>query len=154
MSSVSQYFIYPHGKLSPPPNSLLGFYPACHIVQNVTIVCACNYSWVRDTWCFVFPWGREASSPCKLSVLRRQGKRKVQTMLRATGIVWLLVVNVVFHIPQCLSALEDKISAYLATDYEKLASAACRNYSLASWNYQTDVDNKTKVEELVSKTVT
>lgn len=76
------------------------------------------------------------------------------TMLRATGIVWLLVANVVFHIPQCLSALEDKISAYLATDYEKLASAACRNYSLASWNYQTDVDNKTKVEELVSKTVT
>lgn len=75
-------------------------------------------------------------------------------MLRATGVVWLLVANFVFHIPRCLSALEDKISAYLATDYEKLASAACRNYSLASWNYQTDVDNKTKVEELVSKTVT
>jgi peptidyl-dipeptidase A len=69
-------------------------------------------------------------------------------MLRATGVVWLLVANVVFHIPQCLGALEDKISTYLAADYEKLASAACRNYSLASWNYQTDVDNKTKVEEL------
>jgi hypothetical protein len=75
-------------------------------------------------------------------------------MLRATGVVWLLVANVVFHIPQCRTALEDKISAYLATDYEKLASASCKNYSLASWNYQTDVDNKTKVEELVSKTVT
>jgi hypothetical protein len=75
-------------------------------------------------------------------------------MLRATGIVWLLAATVVFHIPQCRSALEDKISAYLATDYEKLASAACRNYSSASWNYQTDVDNKTKVEELVSRTAT
>ena len=71
--------------------------------------------------------------------------------------MWLLVANVVFHIPQCLSAFEDKIdkiSAYLAADYEKLASAACRNYCLAQWNYQTDVDNNTKVEELVSKTVT
>jgi hypothetical protein len=75
-------------------------------------------------------------------------------MLRATGVVWLFVANVVFHIPHCLSSLEDKISEYLAADYEKLASAACRNYSLASWNYQTDVENKTKVEELVSKTVT
>jgi hypothetical protein len=75
-------------------------------------------------------------------------------MLRATGVVCLLVANVVFHFPRRLSALEDKTAAYLATDYEKLASAACRNYSLASWDYQTDVDNKTKVEELVSKTVT
>lgn len=75
-------------------------------------------------------------------------------MLLATGVLWLLLANVVFHIPQCLSALEDTISAYLAADYEKLASAACRNYSLAAWNYQTDIGNKTKVEEFVSKTVT
>jgi hypothetical protein len=75
-------------------------------------------------------------------------------MLRATSVLWLLVAAVVFCDPQSFSAVEDKLAAYLATEYETLASKACRKYSLASWNYQTDVENKTKVEELVSKTVT
>jgi hypothetical protein len=48
--------------------------------------------------------------------------------------------------------VEVTLATYLATEYEILASKACRNYSLASWDYQTDVENKTKVEAFVSKT--
>jgi hypothetical protein len=75
-------------------------------------------------------------------------------MLRARSVLWLLVADVVFCDPHSSKAVEVKLATYLATEYEALATEACRNYSLATWNYQTDVENKTKVEELVSKTVT
>jgi hypothetical protein len=75
-------------------------------------------------------------------------------MLRARSVLWLLVANVVFCDPHSFNEVESKLATYLATEYETLASKACRNYSLASWNYQTDIENKTKVEEFVSKTAT
>jgi hypothetical protein len=75
-------------------------------------------------------------------------------MPRVGSVLLLLVADVVFCDPQSLSAVEDKLATYLATEYETLASKACKQYSLASWNYQTDVENKTKVEEFVSKTAT
>jgi hypothetical protein len=34
--------------------------------------------------------------------------------------------------------------------YEILASQACRDYNVAAWNYNTDVENDAKVEDLVS----
>lgn len=74
-------------------------------------------------------------------------------MLRTESVLYLLLVDVLFCVPQHFSTVEDKLSAYLATEYETMVSEACRKYSLASWNYQTDVENKTKVQELVSKMI-
>lgn len=34
--------------------------------------------------------------------------------------------------------------------YEISASQKCRDYNLAAWNYNTDVENANKVEDLVS----
>jgi hypothetical protein len=34
--------------------------------------------------------------------------------------------------------------------YEISASQKCRDYNLAAWNYNTDVENAFKVEDLVS----
>jgi hypothetical protein len=75
------------------------------------------------------------------------------TMLRATSVLLLLLAGVLFCVPQRFSAVEDRLAAYLSTEYETLVSKACWKYSLASWNFQTDVENKTKVEELVSKII-
>jgi hypothetical protein len=74
------------------------------------------------------------------------------TMFR-TSVLLLLLGDVLFCVPQRFSAEEDKLAAYLATEYESMVSEACRKYSLASWNYQTDVANKTKVEEHVSRVI-
>lgn len=80
------------------------------------------------------------------------GQVEGRTMLRARSVLWLLVADVVFCDPQSFNEVEVTLATYLATEYEILASKACRNYSLASWDYQTDVENKTKVEAFVSKT--
>jgi hypothetical protein len=74
-------------------------------------------------------------------------------MLLATSVVWLMVANVVLCVPRNLSTVEEKLAVFLTTEYEKLASEACKKYSLASWNYQTDVENETKVEQFVSKII-
>lgn len=74
-------------------------------------------------------------------------------MSRARSLLLLLLTDVLFCVPQRLRTVEDKLAVYLATEYETLVSEACRKYSLASWNYQTDVENKTKVQELVSKII-
>lgn len=39
----------------------------------------------------------------------------------------------------------------ILAQYEVSASEKCRVYVEADWNYNTDVENETKVEELVSK---
>jgi hypothetical protein len=75
------------------------------------------------------------------------------TMFRTTSVLLLLLGDVLFCVPQRFSAVEDKLATYLTTEYETMASKARRKYSLASWNYQTDVSNKIKVEELVSKVI-
>ena len=46
---------------------------------------------------------------------------------------------------------EDEMVKVLA-QYEVSASEKCRDYVEADWNYSIDVENDTKVDELVSKT--
>lgn len=45
---------------------------------------------------------------------------------------------------------EDEMIEVLS-QYEVSASEKCRDLNVAEWNYNTDIENNTKVEELVSK---
>jgi hypothetical protein len=72
-------------------------------------------------------------------------------MLRVTGLLLLFLTNLVLSLPKGNTKItEDEMSDILAK-YEISASEKCRDYVVADWNYNTDVENETKVEELVSK---
>jgi hypothetical protein len=72
-------------------------------------------------------------------------------MLRVTGLLLLFLANLVVSVPKPNTKItEDEIIEVLA-QYEISASQKCRDYVEADWNYNTDVENETKVEELVSK---
>jgi len=72
-------------------------------------------------------------------------------MLRVTGLLLLFLANLVVSVPKPNTKItEDEIIEVLA-QYEVSASQKCRDYVEADWNYNTDVENVTKVEELVSK---
>jgi len=72
-------------------------------------------------------------------------------MLRVTGLLLLFLANLVVSVPTPNTKItEDEIIEVLA-QYEVSASQKCRDYVEADWNYNTDVENETKVEELVSK---
>ena len=76
---------------------------------------------------------------------------KTATMLRVTGLLLLFLTSVVLSVPKPNTKVtEDEIKNILA-QYEISASQKCRDYVEADWNYNTDVENETKVEELVSK---
>ncbi|XP_069675481.1 angiotensin-converting enzyme-like isoform X2 [Periplaneta americana] len=76
-------------------------------------------------------------------------------MFRAASLLCvLLVTDLVVAAPrQSTRSEEDELAAYLAGDFERLASEACRLYNVASWNYNTDVENATAVEELTAQTL-
>ena len=81
-------------------------------------------------------------------VVRRTGSDSVSMLSVAVRVVCLLLA---FSRPAQLTAdIVRQLSDYLHNEYEILASQACNNYSQASWLYQTDVENKTKVDEFVS----
>jgi hypothetical protein len=72
-------------------------------------------------------------------------------MSRVFGVLCLLfVTKSEFSLP-CpnTKVTEDEIIPILE-QYEVSASQKCRDYNLAAWNYNTDVENASKVEELVS----
>jgi hypothetical protein len=72
-------------------------------------------------------------------------------MLRVTGLLLLFLANLVLSVPKPNTRItEDEMKEVLAI-YETSASEKCREYVVADWNYNTDVENETKVEELVSK---
>jgi hypothetical protein len=72
-------------------------------------------------------------------------------MLRVTVLLLLFLANLVLSVPRPNTNItEDEIIKVLA-QYEVSASQKCRDYVEADWNYNTDVENETKVEELVSK---
>ncbi|GFG29388.1 hypothetical protein Cfor_04455 [Coptotermes formosanus] len=69
-------------------------------------------------------------------------------MLRVTGLLLLFLTNLVLSLPKGNTKItEDEMSDILAK-YEISASEKCRDYVVADWNYNTDVENETKVEEL------
>jgi len=69
-------------------------------------------------------------------------------MLRVTGLLLLFLANLVVSVPKPNTKItEDEIIEVLA-QYEVSASQKCRDYVEADWNYNTDVENETKVEEL------
>jgi hypothetical protein len=73
-------------------------------------------------------------------------------MLRVSSALWLLfVANLVFCIPQPNIRVTEEDIIQVLEEYEVEASQKCRDYNLAAWNYNTDVENATKIEELVSK---
>lgn len=72
-------------------------------------------------------------------------------MLRVTGLLLLFLASLVLSVPKPNTRItEDEMKDVLA-QYEVSASEKCRDYVEADWNYATDVENETKVEELVSK---
>jgi hypothetical protein len=73
-------------------------------------------------------------------------------MLLVPSVLWLFfLTNLVLSIPQPhIRSTEDEFIQILEA-YEASASEKCRVYNLAAWNYMTDVENDTKVDELVSK---
>jgi len=58
---------------------------------------------------------------------------------------------VVLSVPKPSTKITEDEMIQILAEYEVSASAICRDYVEADWNYNTDVENETKVEELVSK---
>lgn len=80
------------------------------------------------------------------------GRWEDKKMLLVPSVLWLFfLTNLVLSIPQPhIRSTEDEFIQILEA-YEASASEKCRVYNLAAWNYMTDVENDTKVDELVSK---
>jgi hypothetical protein len=57
----------------------------------------------------------------------------------------------VLCIPQPNIRVTEEEIIQILEEYEISASEKCRDYNLAAWNYNTDVENAIKIEELVSK---
>jgi hypothetical protein len=72
-------------------------------------------------------------------------------MLRVTGLLLLCLANLVLCVPKPSTKITEEEMVEILAQYEVSASAKCRDYVEADWNYNTDVENETKVEELVSK---
>jgi len=72
-------------------------------------------------------------------------------MLRVIGLLLLFLANVVFSVPKPNTKITEEEMIQVLAVYEVSASQKCRDYVEADWNYNTDVENETKVEELVSK---
>jgi hypothetical protein len=72
-------------------------------------------------------------------------------MLRVTGLLLLFLANLVLSVPKQNAKITEEEMIQVLAEYEVSASEKCRDYVVADWNYNTDVENETKVEELVSK---
>jgi hypothetical protein len=72
-------------------------------------------------------------------------------MLRVTGLLLLFLANLVLSVPNPSTKVTEEEMIEILAQYEVLASAKCRDFVVADWNYNTDVENETNVEELVSK---
>jgi hypothetical protein len=72
-------------------------------------------------------------------------------MLRVTGLLLLFLATVVLSVPKPSTKVTEDEMIQILAQYEVSASAKCRDYVEADWNYNTDVENEIKVEELVSK---
>jgi len=57
----------------------------------------------------------------------------------------------VLSVPKQNAKITEEEMIQVLAEYEVSASEKCRDYVVADWNYNTDVENETKVEELVSK---
>lgn len=77
--------------------------------------------------------------------------RKIAIMLRVTGLLLLFVANLVLSVPKPSTKITEEDMIQVLEQYEVSASEICRDYVEADWNYNTDVENDTKVEELVSR---
>jgi len=69
-------------------------------------------------------------------------------MLRVIGLLLLFLANVVFSVPKPNTKITEEEMIQVLAVYEVSASQKCRDYVEADWNYNTDVENETKVEEL------
>jgi hypothetical protein len=72
-------------------------------------------------------------------------------MLRVTGLLLLFLANMVLSVPETSTRITEDEMIQILAQYEVSASEKCREYVEADWNYNTDVENETKVEEVVSK---
>jgi hypothetical protein len=74
-----------------------------------------------------------------------------RNMSRAFGVLCLLfVIKSASSLPRPDTKVTEDEMIQILEQYETSASQKCRDYNLASWNYNTDVENASKVEELVS----
>jgi hypothetical protein len=77
--------------------------------------------------------------------------RKIATMLRVTGFLLLFLASLVLSVPKPHTRVTEEEMRQILAQYEVSASEKCKDYVVADWNYAIDVENETKVEELVSK---
>jgi hypothetical protein len=72
-------------------------------------------------------------------------------MSRFFGVLCLLfVTKLVFSLPRPNTNVTEDEMIQILEQHEISASEKCRDYNLAAWNYNTDVENAAKVGELVS----
>jgi hypothetical protein len=72
-------------------------------------------------------------------------------MSRLFGVLCLLFVTKSAFSPPCPNnGVTEDVMIQILEQYEISASEKCRDYNLAAWNYNTDVENASRVEELVS----
>jgi hypothetical protein len=72
-------------------------------------------------------------------------------MLRVSGLLLLFLASLVLSVPKLNTRITEEEMIEILAEYEVSASEKCRVYVEADWNYATDVENETKIEELVSK---
>jgi hypothetical protein len=76
--------------------------------------------------------------------------RKIATMLRTTGFLLLFLASLVLSVPKPNTRVTEEEMKQILAQYEVSASEICHDYVEADWNYAIDVENETKVEQLVS----
>jgi len=69
-------------------------------------------------------------------------------MLRVIGLLLLFLANLVLSVPKLNTKITEEEMIQVLAEYEVSASQKCTTYVQADWNYNTDVENETKVEEL------
>ncbi|PNF19925.1 hypothetical protein B7P43_G11508 [Cryptotermes secundus] len=75
-------------------------------------------------------------------------------MARLFGVLCLLfVIKSAFSLPRPNTRVTEDEMIEILEQYETSASQKCRDYNLAAWNYNTDVENASKVEELTAQTL-
>lgn len=75
-------------------------------------------------------------------------------MSRVFGVLCLLfVIKSAFSLPRPNTRVTEDEMIEILEQYETSASQKCRDYNLAAWNYNTDVENASKVEELTAQTL-